>query len=96
MRIAQEAMNNAVRHARATAIDVVCQVNPPDVAISVRDNGRGLQETRVDSHGLEIMHERARLIGATLDIGDHAGRWRAGRRPHLGDAARGVTVADHA
>ena len=70
MRITQEALNNAVRHAEASRIDVVCQVSPPEVVIVVADNGRGLQQKRVDSHGLEIMNERARLIGAVLHIGN--------------------------
>lgn len=72
LRITQEALNNAVRHAEASQIDVRCSVNPPDVAIEVVDDGRGLQGKRVDSHGLEIMSERARLIAATLDIGNRS------------------------
>ena len=67
-RIAQEAMTNAVRHARATNIDVHCQVHAPGALITVTDDGQGLQESRADSHGLEIMRERAMLIGATLEI----------------------------
>ncbi len=95
MRITQEALNNAVRHAEATKIDVVCAVNPPDVAISVRDNGRGLREKRADSHGLEIMQERARLVGATLDIGNHPDGGALVAVRISGDAARGVTLSDH-
>ncbi len=88
------ALNNAVRHAQATKIDVVCEVNPPDVAISVRDNGRGLQEKRVDSHGLEIMQERARLVGGTLDIGNHPDGGALVALRISGDVARGATVSD--
>lgn len=68
MRIAQEAMNNAVKHARASVIDVRCHVEPPAAEIVVSDDGRGLQDARLDSHGLEIMRERARLIGAELVV----------------------------
>ncbi|MCW2791178.1 MAG: ATP-binding region, ATPase domain protein [Nocardioides sp.] len=67
-RIAQEAMTNAVRHARAGSIDVNCQVHAPDAVITVTDDGRGLQPARTDSHGLQIMRERAALIGAELTI----------------------------
>jgi len=70
LRIGQEAMNNAVKHAQATHIDVTCRVDPPSVDLTVTDDGRGLQGSRNDSHGLAIMRERARLIGATLDILD--------------------------
>lgn len=68
-RIAQEAMNNAVRHAQASTIDVHCQVHAPEALITVTDNGRGLQAPRAGSHGLKIMQERALLISAELDIG---------------------------
>ncbi len=70
LRIAQEAMNNAVKHAQASMIDVECRVDPPFATLIVADNGRGLQGKRSDSHGLEIMHERARLIGADLQVAD--------------------------
>jgi signal transduction histidine kinase len=70
LRIGQEAMNNAVKHSRATQIDVSCRVDPPRVELLVADNGRGLQAGRSDSHGLTIMKERARLIGAELDVRD--------------------------
>ncbi len=69
-RIAQEAMNNAVRHAQASVIDVHCQVHAPQALITVTDNGRGLQAPRPTSHGLHIMQERALLINASLEIGE--------------------------
>ncbi len=70
-RIAQEAMNNAIKHAQCTTINVHCEVAAPEARITVSDDGRGLQEARSDSHGLKIMRERARLVGAELSIGDN-------------------------
>jgi signal transduction histidine kinase len=72
LRIAQEAMTNAVRHAEATAINVICRVAPPCAELVVTDNGRGLGARRDDSHGLEIMRERAALIDAALEVIDNA------------------------
>jgi len=69
-RIAQEAMNNAIKHAQCSAIEVTCRVYAPNAALTIRDNGRGLQASRSDSHGLKIMRERARLAGAELSITD--------------------------
>lgn len=69
-RIAQEAMNNAIKHAQCRSIDVACHVHAPDALITVCDDGRGLQEARSDSHGLKIMRERARLVDADLSIED--------------------------
>jgi len=73
-RIAQEAINNAVKHARANSIDVICRVYPPQAWITVTDDGVGLQKARDDSHGMKIMRERARLIGADLTVRDNASR----------------------
>jgi signal transduction histidine kinase len=73
-RIAQEAMNNAIKHAQASTIDVHCQVHAPGALITVSDNGRGMQQGRIDSNGMQIMRERARLIGAELSITDTPGQ----------------------
>ena len=68
LRIAQEAMNNAVRHSEATLIEVQCTVSPPHAEIIVSDDGRGILGRREDSHGLEIMAERARLVEADFTV----------------------------
>ncbi|GAA1475927.1 hypothetical protein GCM10009623_03730 [Nocardioides aestuarii] len=68
LRIAQEAMNNAVRHSSASTIDVSCRVAAPSAEIVVRDDGTGLGTGRPDSYGLAIMRERAGLIDADLTI----------------------------
>lgn len=66
LRIAQEGMNNAARHAAASRIDVLVAVQAPNAVVRIVDDGRGLQSGRDDSHGVRIMRERARRIGATL------------------------------
>ena len=68
LRIAQEAMNNAVRHSEATLIEVQCTVSPPQAEIIVSDDGHGILGRREDSHGLEIMAERARLVEAEFTV----------------------------
>ncbi len=68
LRIAQEAMNNAVRHSGAELIEVQCTVAPPQAEIIVSDDGLGIRGRREDSHGLEIMAERARLIEGELTV----------------------------
>ncbi|MFB9314438.1 sensor histidine kinase [Nocardioides plantarum] len=69
-RITQEAMNNAIKHAECTKVEVHCQVHAPSALITITDDGRGLQPPRSDSHGLKIMRERARLARADLAIID--------------------------
>ncbi|MBF4160561.1 sensor histidine kinase [Nocardioides acrostichi] len=67
-RITQEAVNNAVKHSGCTGIRVHCQVHAPDAVITVQDDGRGLGSARDDSYGMRIMAERARLVGAELQV----------------------------
>jgi signal transduction histidine kinase len=68
VRIAQEAMNNARKHAGASNLWLRCRIAPPAAEIEVSDDGRGLGPRRTDSHGLQIMQERAERIGADLEI----------------------------
>ena len=72
-RIAQEAMNNAVKHSGCTQIQVHCQVQPPAASITVSDNGRGMGVGRSDSFGLGIMQERTHLIGGILTLSETPG-----------------------
>jgi len=79
-RIAQESLSNAVRHGKASQVDILLRVSPRQVRLRVRDNGRGFAEERVTpvalhedgemkrGMGIRIMNHRARIIGATLDI----------------------------
>ena len=71
LRIGQEAINNAVKHARANRIDVTLNFDTRSVQLSIRDDGRGFDpEARIaDGHfGLIGMRERAEQIGAVLTI----------------------------
>ncbi len=68
LRIAQEAMNNAVKHSGASLVRVVLRVSAPRAMLSVHDDGVGLQPGRSDSQGLRIMRERAARIGGTIEI----------------------------
>jgi signal transduction histidine kinase len=69
-RIAQEAINNATRHGRATEATVSLRANDGCVTLSVVDNGIGLPAQLPEKRGLglSIMRFRARTIGAKLDI----------------------------
>lgn len=68
LRITQEAINNARRHSGGHNLWVNCTVDPPYASIEVTDDGGGLGAGRADSHGLQIMRERAEKIGADLVI----------------------------
>jgi two-component system sensor histidine kinase UhpB len=69
-RIAQEALTNAIRHARATSVSVRLRRTAESVLLDVRDDGVGLRavpSAEVGEHlGMFGMRERARLLGGQL------------------------------
>jgi len=69
-RIAQEAISNAIRHGRATRIEIGLAAVGERVHLAVRDNGRGLPRmpNRKKGMGLRIMQYRAGIIGGSLVI----------------------------
>jgi PAS domain S-box-containing protein len=68
--IAREAVNNAVKHARATVIDVSLASCSDRIYMRIADNGVGMPAELPKSKGagLEIMEYRARLIGASVQV----------------------------
>jgi signal transduction histidine kinase len=71
-RIAQEALNNVIKHANASHISVILETRGDVVQLIVEDDGVGFDtaDAEVIEKGVGIvgMRERAALIGATLDI----------------------------
>lgn len=70
-RIAQEALANAVRHARCTRIRVELLQRPESVELRVTDDGIGINSSRISdssSFGLVSMRERAELVGGKVTI----------------------------
>jgi signal transduction histidine kinase len=68
LRIAQEAITNARKHASAQNLWVDVWTDPPMASLTVRDDGRGINGRRDDSYGISIMRERASRIDASVDI----------------------------
>ncbi|MBV9368259.1 MAG: GAF domain-containing sensor histidine kinase, partial [Frankiales bacterium] len=68
LRIAQEAITNARKHANAENLWVTLEVDPPGALLRVEDDGRGLGQAREDSYGLQIMRERAKRLRTTVLI----------------------------
>jgi signal transduction histidine kinase len=68
LRIAQQAVTNVRRHAKAKNLWVTCRVTPPHAFLRVADDGRGLGSPRIDSYGLDIMRERAGQLGVELTV----------------------------
>ncbi len=75
-RIAQEAVNNALRHSSANEIVLSLKQNGKETVLEVRDNGVGIDEAysriveakKDHGMGMRTMHYRAGIIGGTLQI----------------------------
>jgi signal transduction histidine kinase len=69
-RIAQEAVNNAIKHGRANHIRILLTGASSSITLNVADDGVGIGDRRAagPGMGLRIMEYRAGLIGATLKI----------------------------
>ena len=68
LRIVQEALTNALRHAQATTIVVRASIESGRLIVSVSDDGVGFDGRGDEGHGLRSMHARAESLGAVLDI----------------------------
>jgi signal transduction histidine kinase len=69
LRIAQEAITNARKHAGAENLWVTCAVDPPFAQVEISDDGGGIGDQRPDGrYGLAIMKERAERIRGRLEI----------------------------
>ena len=74
-RIVQESLTNVVRHANASSATVTLDESDAAYLVSVVDDGDGVvaHSERSGGRGLLGMHERAELLGGTLDAGPLAG-----------------------
>lgn len=69
-RVAQEALENIVRHANARCIEVRLLMRHQHMTLTVRDDGYGFETNAVHNghFGLQGMMERAQMLGGSLDI----------------------------
>jgi len=72
-RLAQEALNNAVKHSFAKEIIVSLRKEGDLLTLTIRDSGIGLPERLSEAAGLGLrtMRFRANVIGGSLDVGRH-------------------------
>jgi signal transduction histidine kinase len=82
-RIVQEALANAVRHARPTTVDVRVEMAASRLAVVVSDDGVGFDPSasslRARHLGLTSMEERASALGGTLEVTSAPGEGTAVR-----------------
>ena len=76
LQVAREALTNIVRHARARSVRLGLMYEPTAVTLLVQDDGQGFDpkaEWQGDRFGLRAVSERARVLGATVDVDSLAG-----------------------
>jgi len=68
--IAQEALNNTLKHAKATNVFVTLGTQGRQLIMSIEDNGRGFSDrnSRTGGMGLHIMQERIEAVGGNFNI----------------------------
>ncbi|MGB3779714.1 MAG: PAS domain S-box protein [Tunicatimonas sp.] len=76
-RVVQELINNALKHAQATRIDVQLVEHEASVVLTVEDNGQGFDVPSPDSprssFGLRNIETRIKSLNGTFDIDSHPG-----------------------
>lgn len=89
-RMLQEMLNNVVKHAQASEVEVILDVDEDRVALAVRDNGVGMPSGRSDrpgAYGLRSLQERAAFLGGavTVSAGRHGGTVVSAQLPLTND-----------
>ena len=74
-RIVQEALTNALKHARAAHAQVTVRYKPGALELEVRDDGAGIANGAGSGHGLVGMRERVALWGGDLAAGREQNGW---------------------
>lgn len=74
-RIAQEALNNVIRHARATTLNLELHLDAAHVRLLIEDDGRGFDPAQMPQgrFGLIGLNERVHLLGGTLKLESNVG-----------------------
>ncbi len=70
-RMLQEALNNVAKHAQASQVEVILDVDEDFAALTVRDNGIGIPPERLDNqstYGIRGLSERASFLGGTARV----------------------------
>ena len=75
-RVCQEALNNVVRHAKASQVEISLKQEGAVIELRIRDNGQGFntKQTFSGHYGLSMMRERAEAAGLLLSVTSQPGQ----------------------
>ena len=72
-RIAQESIQNAIRHGKATSIEITLLASGPSWVLQVADNGTPAGDKKKSGRGLQIMDYRASMFGGSVKFQKNGG-----------------------
>ena len=72
-RIVQELINNILKHAQASQVDVQLTKHTDHLNIFISDNGKGFQKSKTNGIGLRNIKDRLQKVKGTLDIDSSPG-----------------------
>ena len=67
-RITQEVLSNALRHGKATVVNIIMNFTEDDFVISFKDNGKGTDKIQESGVGLKSIRERVNEMNGLVDI----------------------------
>ncbi len=76
-RVLQEGLENIARHANAKNVKIQLESEKKSLKLEIRDDGSGFDAEKVDPqerYGLQLMRERAQLIGASFEMDSKRGK----------------------
>jgi len=74
-RIFQEALNNILKHSKATAVNIVFRDNGEEQILEIEDDGVGFSESEImNPFGIHLMRQRAKGLKATITIESAIGK----------------------
>lgn len=80
LRMAQESLNNAIRHGKAQTISITAHYKPENYTLTITDNGQGFNSNEVNARplekagsGMNNLHRRSRLLGGSCTVTSQPG-----------------------
>ncbi len=67
-RVIQEAIQNVIKHAKASAVTICLEYHSTELNVLIKDNGIGYCEINSEGQGLKNMKGRAKLLGGSFEI----------------------------
>jgi two-component system NarL family sensor kinase len=76
-RVIQESVNNVIKHAQATALDILLLCDKKEITVSIEDNGKGFNtddKSKFTGIGLKNMISRVEFLKGSVDISSSPGK----------------------